>query len=175
MISRLPWWKTLSGAALLVVTSAIIILLPAFMSQTHRSVSIPEELASYERLAIFFGYVDCPAICPTTMKVLAEAYRALPAERQASLGIVFINLTKDTPQERVQAYAHGFHPKFVGLQSAADTRRQLLKDFGVQLNMSIPVPETDHSLNVYFAERHDDQWALTRIYTKSPPNLDVLD
>jgi protein SCO1/2 len=59
-------------------------------------------------VAVFFGYTQCPDVCPTTLAELAEVKRALGPEGKR-LQVLFVSLDpeRDTP-EVLRAYMAGF-------------------------------------------------------------------
>ena len=68
---------------------------------------------------VFFGYTNCPDICPTTLATWSRAKKQLGADT-ASVRWVFVTVDpdRDTP-EVVQRYARQFDPSFVGLSGSA--------------------------------------------------------
>src|SRR5512134_1576332 len=66
-------------------------------------------------MLIFFGYTNCPDVCPTTLAVEAEALGKL-GERANQIVPILISVDpkRDTP-ERLKAYMSAFGPNFVGL------------------------------------------------------------
>uniref|UniRef100_A0A7V4A041 SCO family protein n=1 Tax=Thermus tengchongensis TaxID=1214928 RepID=A0A7V4A041_9DEIN len=81
---------------------------------------------------IFFGYVHCPDVCPTTMLALKRAYEQLSPTEQARVQVVFISVDpeRDTPEVADQ-YAKGFHPRFLGLTGSPETIQEVARTFGV--------------------------------------------
>ena len=65
---------------------------------------------------VFFGFSHCADICPTTMAVLGETYKALKPEEQADLNVIMVTVDpqRDTP-EQLQKYMARFDPSFTGL------------------------------------------------------------
>jgi protein SCO1/2 len=82
-------------------------------------------------VVVFFGYTQCPDVCPTTMAELAEVKRALGADG-ARVQPVFITIDpeRDTP-ELLKAYAAGFGPDVVALRGSPEQLKALAKDFKV--------------------------------------------
>ncbi len=82
---------------------------------------------------LFFGFTNCPDVCPLTLKVLADA-RAQLAGRfpNAVPQVVFVSVdpSRDTP-ERIAAYLRNFDGAFVGLTAADSRLAPLLKALGV--------------------------------------------
>lgn len=77
--------------------------------------------------ALFFGYTECPDVCPTTMADLAAAKRLLPPAEQRRIEVVFVteDPQRDTPQ-MLRDWLDRFDPAFVGLIGGnADTARVL--------------------------------------------------
>lgn len=71
-----------------------------------------------EALLVFFGYANCPDVCPLTMSELAKVYRDLDEPGDLQIVMVTVDPSRDTP-ERLQQYVENFHPSFVGLSGSA--------------------------------------------------------
>lgn len=66
---------------------------------------------------VFFGFTNCPDLCPTTLAELARAERLLadlPAARRPQVVMVSVDPARDTP-ELLHRYVPHFDPAFVGL------------------------------------------------------------
>ena len=82
-------------------------------------------------VVVFFGYTQCPDVCPTTMAELAEVKRALGADGARVQGVfVTIDPERDTP-ELLKAYVASFGPDFVALRGSPEQLKALAKDFKV--------------------------------------------
>src|SRR5512140_2927320 len=67
-------------------------------------------------VVLFFGYTQCPDVCPTTMAELAEAKRLLGADGARVQGLfVTVDPERDTPQV-LKAYLANFDPSFLALR-----------------------------------------------------------
>ena len=66
-------------------------------------------------VVVFFGYTQCPDVCPTTMAELAEVKKLLGKDGD-KLQAVFITVdpARDTP-EVLRAWLDKFDPRFIGL------------------------------------------------------------
>lgn len=62
---------------------------------------------------VYFGFLSCPDVCPTTLATLARALDGLDAPDRPQVVFVTVDPERDTP-ERMSAYAHHFAPDFVG-------------------------------------------------------------
>lgn len=93
----------------------------------------PRSLAEFKgRVAVvFFGYTQCPDVCPTTMAELAEVKRMLGPDGAKVVGVfVTVDPERDTP-ELLQAYLANFGPDMVGLRGTLEQTRAAAKEFKV--------------------------------------------
>ena len=82
-------------------------------------------------VVVFFGYTQCPDVCPTTMAELAEVKRALGTDGAKVQGVfITIDPERDTP-ELLKAYVANFGPDFVALRGSPEQLKTLAKDFKV--------------------------------------------
>jgi protein SCO1/2 len=84
---------------------------------------------------LFFGFTNCPDVCPLTLKVLADARAEIAARApRFTPRVVFVSVdpSRDTP-ETIAAYLGNFDPEFVGV-TATDARLEpLLRTLGVSV------------------------------------------
>jgi len=82
-------------------------------------------------VVVFFGYTQCPDVCPTTLAEVAQAKQLLGADG-SRVQAVFVTLDpeRDTP-EVLQAYMRNFDPGFVALRGTPEQLAALAKDFKV--------------------------------------------
>lgn len=82
-------------------------------------------------LMMFFGFVQCPVVCPTALIRAVEVRRALGADAN-KLQVAFVTLDpeRDTP-EIIKSYTDAFDPDFIGLYSDLRGTEQVAKDFRV--------------------------------------------
>lgn len=71
---------------------------------------------------VFFGYTQCPDVCPTTLSSLQETMKLLGPEADR-VQVLFITLDPERDTTALLAqYVPAFHPSFLGLRgSAAET------------------------------------------------------
>ncbi len=80
---------------------------------------------------VFFGYTQCPDVCPTTMAELAQVKKTLGADGERVQGVfVTIDPERDTP-ELLKAYMGSFDPSFVALRGTPDQTAATAKEFKV--------------------------------------------
>ena len=82
-------------------------------------------------VVVFFGFTQCPDVCPTTMAELAQVKKLLGADGN-KLQAVFVSVDpeRDTP-EILKAYMGNFDPSFVALRPTPAQLADLAKDFKV--------------------------------------------
>jgi protein SCO1/2 len=93
----------------------------------------PVTLADYRGKAVvlFFGYTQCPDVCPTTLSELAEAMKRLgPDADRVQVLFVTVDPERDTPA-LLSKYVPAFDPRFVGLWGDADATARTAKEFKV--------------------------------------------
>ncbi len=93
----------------------------------------PRTLADYRGRAVvmFFGYTQCPDVCPTTMADLRTVMEALGPDA-ARVQVLFVTLdpARDTPALLSQ-YVPLFDPRFVGLYGDEAATARTAKEFKV--------------------------------------------
>jgi protein SCO1 len=83
-------------------------------------------------VVLFFGYTQCPDVCPTTMAEVVEAKRLLGSKGDNVVGLfVTIGPERDTPAV-LKAYTANFDPSIIGLHAASTEHlAALAKDYRV--------------------------------------------
>lgn len=124
-------------------------------------------------VALFFGYTQCPDVCPTTMSTLSAAMKQLGAGA-SEVQVLFVTLDPDRDTQAVlSSYVPAFNPAFLGLFGDAPTTRRTADEFKVfyqKQSGSTPTSYTlDHTSAIYF---YDPQGRL-RLYAAygTPPAL----
>jgi protein SCO1 len=86
---------------------------------------------SGKAVVVFFGFVQCPDVCPTTMAELAEVKKLLgPQGDKLQSVFVTVDPERDTP-EVLRAYTQGFDANLIALIPSAAELEALAKDFKV--------------------------------------------
>lgn len=117
-------------------------------------------------VVMFFGYTQCPDVCPTSMAELVEVKRLLGKDGERVQGIfVTVDPQRDTP-EVLKAYMTNFDPTFLALYATPEKLEALAKDYKVYFKKvagTTPTSYTvDHSAGCYV---YDTQGKL-RLYTR---------
>ena len=104
-------------------------------------------------VVVFFGYTQCPDVCPTSMSELAEVKRSLGADGDKLQGIfVTVDPERDTP-EMLKGYMASFDPSFIALRCTPEQLVAVAKDFKIyfkRVDGQTPTSYTmDHSAGSY--------------------------
>jgi len=115
---------------------------------------------------VFFGYTQCPDVCPTTLSEIAEAKRLLGPDGARVQGLfVTVDPERDTP-ELLKAYMANFGPDFVALRGTPDQLAAVAKEYKIyfkKVEGKTPGSYTmDHSAASYV---YDTKGRL-RLYTR---------
>jgi protein SCO1/2 len=80
---------------------------------------------------VFFGYTQCPDVCPTTMAELAQVKKAMGADGERIQGIfITVDPERDTA-EVLKGYMASFDPSFIALRGTPEQTAAIAKDFKV--------------------------------------------
>ena len=110
-------------------------------------------LADYQGKAVlmYFGFVQCPDVCPTALIRAAKVKQLLGADGD-KLQVIFITVDpeRDTP-EVIKSYTAAFDPSFIGLYGDAKRTRETADEFKVYFKQ-VPTGSSytiDHSALSY--------------------------
>lgn len=104
-----------------------------------RELNLPDADGKVRKLAefkgkvviVFFGYTQCPDVCPTTLAQIAELKKNLGADGNKVVGVfVSVDPERDTP-EVLKAYVGSFGKDFVALRGSIDETKAIASEFKV--------------------------------------------
>ena len=125
-------------------------------------------------VVLFFGYTQCPDVCPTTLSALRDAM-ALLGDDANRVQVLFVTVdpARDTPQLLAQ-YVPAFHPGFLGLYGDEKTIAAVAKDFKVfyakQPGKTADTYSIDHSTGSYAFDPQGKLRLLLR-HGEAPANV----
>jgi protein SCO1 len=104
---------------------------------------------------IFFGFTNCPDICPSTMTTLKQLYEqwGSDANVEHNLQIVFVSVDPERDDDAaLMNYVSYFHPSFVGVTGNEDDLSSFAGQFGalfMKVNSAgVPGYAMDHSASI---------------------------
>ena len=117
-------------------------------------------------VVLFFGYTQCPDVCPTSMTELVEVKRLLGADADKLQGVfVTVDPARDTA-ELLKAYIANFDSTFVAFIPTTEQLAVVAKDYKIyykRVEGKTPTSYTvDHSAGSYV---YDTQGNL-RLYSR---------
>ena len=163
----LRWFGALALIATLSGLSACSDPRPAFKgvditgADYAKELNLPDQNGQVRKLkdfsgklvVVFFGYTQCPDVCPTTMQELAEVKRLLgPDGDKLQAVFVTVDPERDTA-ELLKAYVENFDASFVALRPTQEQLPAIAKEFKIyfkRVEGKTPTSYTmDHSAGSY--------------------------
>lgn len=108
-------------------------------------------------VVVFFGFAQCPDICPTTLADLAQVKKRLGSDGER-IQVVFITVDpeRDSPQV-LASYVPAFDPSFIGLTGSSEEIAAAAREFKVFFQKVAGKTETsytiDHTAGAYVFDR----------------------
>lgn len=184
----MPFASTLRLCAMTVLLSASALFLSGCFDKNPSFVSIDVTGADYARdfrlpdaddrertlkdfagkvVVVFFGYTQCPDVCPTTMNELAEIRKLLGKDGERLQGVfVTVDPQRDTP-EVLKAYLGNFDPSFVALRPASPEQlAALAKDFKIYYKRVDGRTETSYTMDHSAGSYVYDPKGQLRLFTR---------
>ncbi len=128
---------------------------------TLQAANGPVSLSDYRGkvVAIYFGYMSCPDICPTSLWSLTEAINQLPPEQAEQVQPVFVSVDpeRDSP-EALAIFVKGYRDNFVGLTDNKKNIDKVARQYSV-IYEKVPLKESamgyvmDHTSVIYLVDR----------------------
>lgn len=82
-------------------------------------------------VVMFFGYTQCPDVCPTTLSDLRKVMELLRQDSErVQVLFVTVDPARDT-QELLSKYVPAFHPAFLGLFGDREATTKVSRDFKI--------------------------------------------
>jgi protein SCO1/2 len=110
-------------------------------------------------VALYFGYMSCPDICPTSLWNLSQALKELPPQQAEQVQGIFISVDpqRDNPQD-MGRFVKAFYPTFIGLTDDKEKVDKVVRQYGV-VYKKVPLKDSamgyvvDHSSVIYLIDR----------------------
>ncbi|MFD1710045.1 SCO family protein [Ottowia sp. GY511] len=129
----------------------------------------PRTLADFKGkvVVLFFGFTQCPDVCPTTMTELAQVKQSLGADGDKVQGLfVSIDPERDTPAV-LKEYMRNFDPTFLGLYAGSPEKlAALAKDFKVYYKKVDGKTPTSYTMDHTAASFIYDPQGRLRLYAR---------
>lgn len=113
---------------------------------------------------VFFGFTQCPDVCPTAMAELAQTMEILGEDAgEVQVLMVSVDPERDTP-EVLGEYVKAFHPGFVGLTGTPEQLGTTAKSFKAYYGKAAgATPDQytmDHASSFYIMDKQGEPRVL---------------
>ncbi len=126
---------------------------------------------------VYFGYIRCPDVCPTSLAMLAAALRATDTKQLAKIRAMFISIDPERDKaDAAHQYAQYFHSSIEGFSAPLEVTKPVADHYGVifrktELEDSNIGYVVDHSSYFYFLK--PDGTLITQLPHTLDPNTIV--
>lgn len=123
---------------------------------------------------LFFGYTQCPDVCPTTLSDLVAVKQKLGAKAD-KLQVIFVSVdpARDKP-EILKAYMANFDPSFLALRGSDEELATMAKDFKIHYKkVEGQTPET-YTMDHTAGDLIFDPQGRLRLYSRYGTPVDTL-
>mgnify|MGYP003899743021 CR=1 FL=1 len=96
---------------------------------------------------IFFGFTNCPDVCPTTMAILNETYSKLKDAEKDNLQIVLLTLDPERDSvEKLADYVPYFNQDFIGVTGNKHLIRRLTAEINIAYSQ-VPLGNNEYTID----------------------------
>ncbi len=121
---------------------------------------------SGQLVVVFFGYTQCPDVCPTTLANLAETVQRMGPEGSKVKGVfVTVDPERDQP-DLLKAYVTQFNPNWVALRGNPDQIAEAAKEFKVFYRKVPGQTESSYTIDHTAASYVFDTRGRLRLYVR---------
>lgn len=101
----------------------------SLIDQKNTSINALEILE--EPSIIFFGFTNCPDICPLTLSKLSLSLQKIKKDQKLLLYFVSLDPERDTP-ETLRDYLQSFNDQVIGLTGTENNLKKFTKTLGIK-------------------------------------------
>lgn len=112
---------------------------------------------------IFFGFVNCPDVCPSIMMQLRDVYNNLGEPEDLQVIMITVDPAHDTP-EILGNYVHAFHADFIGLTGTEAQIAEAAKKFFIGYFQLPQAGQFSHTDSVALIDKNGD---MRLVYTNN--------
>jgi protein SCO1/2 len=123
-------------------------VLPALDLIDQNGQPLPPDALRRGWTIVFFGFTQCPDICPTTLTLLAQTRKRLtdlPPAQQPQVLLISVDPERDTP-EVLKPYVTFFDATFRGATGTAEGVQRAATAFGVPFQ-KMPLPDGGYTMD----------------------------
>ena len=125
-------------------------------------------------VVVFFGFTQCPDVCPTALQEIAQAKKLLGADGAKLQGIfITVDPERDTP-ELLKAYVANFGADFVALRPSLEQLPKVTKDFKIYYKKVDGKTPTSYTLDHSAGSFTFDPQGRIRLYNRHASGAETL-
>ena len=125
-------------------------------------------------VVVFFGFTQCPDVCPTALQEIAEAKRLLGADGDKLQGIFITVDPERDSAELLKAYVGNFGPDFVALRPSPEQLPQVTKDFKIYYKKVEGQTPTSYTMDHSAGSFTFDPQGRIRLYNRHASGAEAL-
>jgi protein SCO1 len=136
----------------------------------------PRSLADFKGKAVvvFFGYTQCPDVCPTTLNEMAGVMKKLgPLADQVQMLFITLDPERDTPAILAQ-YVPSFDSRFLALTGDSAAIQKAAAEFKVVYQKVAGKTENTYTIDHTAASFVFDPQGRIRLYVRNSAGQDAL-
>lgn len=153
--------------SLMIVALMALIIIPYLMNKKERDfnpfllklntgegvVTLKQIKDNHKIVLLYFGFLSCPDVCPTTLGKMANVFKELSKERRDQIAFVFVDLDPERDKvEDLKTYTSFFDSKTIPVSLSLKELDLFTRYFGIVF-MKIPLKSEmgytiDHSTDI---------------------------
>lgn len=141
------------------------------------SITLSELRAEKKIILMYFGFLSCPDVCPTTLSSMSKVFNLLSKDKLDRIEFLFVGLDpeKDTMEKMIK-YSSNFHPKIKPVILNLKEIDLFTKYFSVAY-MKVPLKSKmgytiDHSTDIIVVS---PEGQILQPISHGSPNVVILD
>ena len=106
-------------------------------------------------LLVFFGYTNCPDVCPTTLQQISDILHKMGSDKKIAVLFVTVDPERDTPAV-LKDYLSSFDPRIIGLSGdrpAIDAAMRAYRVYAKKVPAGGDAYSMDHTAIVYLMDK----------------------
>lgn len=120
-----------------------------YMMEDTRGAVVKDEDFQGKFVLIYFGYMSCPDVCPTTLSTLSDVMQEM-GEEADNVAVLFVTVDPDRDTNKdLREYLSAFDDRMIGLRGPKPYTDHMVKTFNARYEFYYPDPEdkTEYSVD----------------------------
>jgi protein SCO1/2 len=132
-----------------------------FNLTNHHGVAVTQKDFEGKYILIYFGYANCPDVCPVDLQVMSDAYAALNKNQKDLINLMFVTIDpeRDTVKQ-LAVYVPLFNDDLMGYTGTLEQIKNIKKTYRVYAAKAVDDSATDytmdHSNMIYVMDKKGD-------------------